>query len=192
MILPKRQNLFIVLACALLGSAVWAGIKGSKHDFSGAEWSGGDACSACHTPRSELPAEAPLWDPSADLSERFGGKPDRNLPGAGTTSCLRCHDGTVASPTIAGVTRDRFVNKRHPGIFTAGHGTSNHPVGVDYPGFDPEYQPAPSVEFSRKVMLPNGRVECTSCHDPHNDSGLDYMLVMSNARSALCLQCHIK
>ncbi|MBN4058944.1 cytochrome c3 family protein [bacterium AH-315-J04] len=40
--------------------------------------------------------------------------------------------------------------------------------------------------------MPNGRVECTSCHDPHNQSGAPYMLVKSNARSALCLTCHKK
>jgi predicted CXXCH cytochrome family protein len=42
------------------------------------------------------------------------------------------------------------------------------------------------------VRLPDGRVECVSCHDPHNQSGTQAMLAVSNRRSALCLTCHVK
>ena len=106
--------------------------------------------------------------------------------------CLRCHDGTIARDTIAPVSRERFVNKQNPGLFGTGHGTSDHPVGIDYPQFDKGYRPVPSVIAKGTVALPDGKVECSSCHDPHNMSGLNYMLVASNARSALCLTCHRK
>ena len=43
-----------------------------------------------------------------------------------------------------------------------------------------------------KVLLPDGKIECTSCHDPHNQSGQPHMLVKSNRGSALCLTCHKK
>jgi predicted CXXCH cytochrome family protein len=36
-----------------------------------------------------------------------------------------------------------------------------------------------------------GYVECTSCHDPHNDANPDF-LVVSNAAGALCTTCHSK
>lgn len=172
----------------------WGGVEGSKHDFSRKEWSGGDACQACHSPqRGEPPAAAPLWDQNADLNRTFGTPLSRSqAAGLGTVLCLRCHDGTIARDTIADTTRARFTNKEHPGLFSAGHGAGNHPVGVEYPGSNRAYRPAPSVIATGTVTLPNGNVECISCHDPHDMSGERHMLVTSNARSALCLTCHRK
>jgi predicted CXXCH cytochrome family protein len=73
-----------------------------------------------------------------------------------------------------------------------GHGATDHPVGVEYPQFGKGYRPMTSVLSSGVVTLPNGKVECTSCHDPHNEAEVDKMLVMSDDRSALCLTCHKK
>lgn len=174
----------------------WAGLEGSKHDFSREEWSGGELCSACHTPHREAPPKAaPLWNPNADLTRTFGTSKTRETskaePGSGTLFCLRCHDGTVASDAAPRAKASRPANRQHPGAFTAGHDTSEHPVGVPYPAFGKGYHPAPSVT-AKGVPLPNGRVECVSCHDPHNEAGVEHMLVTSNARSALCLTCHKK
>lgn len=182
-----------VVATCVAGLA-WAGIEGSKHDFTDKDWSGGDACGACHSPhRSAPPDAAPLWDPDADLTRRFGiTMGDRREPGSGTLMCLRCHDGTLAPEAITGVAGDRFRNKHHPGLFGASHGTSDHPVGVPYPQFDKGFRPMASVLASGQVRLPDGKVECVSCHDPHNQAGEEKMLVRSNARSALCLTCHKK
>ena len=194
------SKLTTIAAVFVLGSALAAGwamadIKGSKHDFSNAEWSGGDACAACHTPASETPEVAPLWDTSADLNRTFGTPlTTSNEAGAGTALCLRCHDGTVARDAIA-PSRERkalFPNTDAAGLFAAGHGTGNHPVGVDYPNFKKGYRPATTVVATGKVALPSGKVECSSCHDPHDMSGESFMLVTSNARSALCLTCHRK
>ena len=77
-------------------------------------------------------------------------------------------------------------------MFSTGHKSSEHPVGVEYPQFDKGYRPLIAVVASGTVTLPDGKVECTSCHDPHDMSDEDYMLVTSNARSALCLICHRK
>ncbi|MFQ5495141.1 MAG: cytochrome c3 family protein [Phycisphaerae bacterium] len=202
----------LVAAAALIGGWVSDGLAGSKHDFSNEEWTGGDACAACHTPgRDELPKAAPLWDPKADLTRTFGTSLRQSqAAGGGTRMCLRCHDGTIARDTITaavagsassasstgrgstGAAGGRSMSIEHPGRFTTGHGTSNHPVGVDYPPFRKDYRPASSVVASGSVTLPDGKVECLSCHDPHNMTGLKFMLVKSNARSALCLTCHRK
>jgi predicted CXXCH cytochrome family protein len=183
----------------------WAGIEGSKHDFSKVPWSGGDTCGVCHVPhREEDPKAAPLWDQNVDLSRRFGSSLGREVqtkreparqrvePGPGTLSCLRCHDGTIAKSTISGVQRERFVYSQHPGRYSTAHEATDHPVGIAYPQIDEDYRPIPTVTAQTAVELPNGRVECTSCHDPHNESGANYMLVMPNGRSALCLACHDK
>jgi predicted CXXCH cytochrome family protein len=106
--------------------------------------------------------------------------------------CLRCHDGTIARDTLDGSAGQRFVNTDNPGLFGTGHGTSEHPVGVDYPQLDRGFRPATAVVASGTVTLPDGKVECISCHDPHDMAGEKHMLVVSNARSALCLTCHRK
>jgi predicted CXXCH cytochrome family protein len=176
-----------------VGTSAGRGVAGSAHDFSGTTWAAGDLCGACHTPHRELPPKAaPLWDDDADLNERFGIFMEGKMPpGEGTLMCLRCHDGTIAKDTLGGAAKEKIRQPRHPGLFTAGHGTSDHPVGVRYPQFDKFYRPVTSV-VAHGVPLPDARVECSSCHDPHNRSGEPDMLVISNARSRLCLTCHIK
>ena len=196
-----------IVAFAAVGGLAWGGIEGSKHDFSKKPWASGETCGACHTPhRDQPPKAAPLWDPAADLTRTFGRATDRAvstnarerlgeqsaLPGSGTRMCLRCHDGTVAKETIAGVSRARFVNKQNPSLFDAVHGGTDHPVGIEYPLFKKGYRPVTSVVAKGTVVLPQGRVECISCHDPHNTAGAAHMLVTANTRSALCLTCHKK
>lgn len=70
--------------------------------------------------------------------------------------------------------------------------SDDHPVAVVYPtnkkGMVP---PPPDGRFPNGVRLVNGRVECTSCHDPH-DPGIKPFLRTSNAGSALCYTCHAK
>jgi predicted CXXCH cytochrome family protein len=194
----RRWVFGALLATGLVcvGTWAWADLTGSKHDFSNAEWADGDRCGACHGPASSVPTSAPLWDPNADLSRRFGPGRGSNkpTPGAGTTVCLRCHDGTIASDAVGGVQpeRDRFANKRNPGLYSAGMERADHPVGVRYPAMDRSFRPRSFVESEGVVLLPAGRVECTSCHDPHNADDTGQMLVKSNARSALCLTCHKK
>ena len=186
-----------MLLAAVAITTPWApaDIEGSKHDFSEQEPFKDDLCGACHVPHPEGPAErAPLWEPQADLNRRFGREDGsvRGVPGAGTLTCLRCHDGTMASDMRPGVAEGPFVSKLHPGLFASGHGSSDHPVGVEYPRVEEDFRLVPLVVGPGRVQLPDGNVECTSCHDPHNDLALPAMLVMSNDRSALCLTCHDK
>lgn len=204
--------LFLVLA-----GVADAGIEGSKHDFSNDAWSGGDTCGACHTPHREAPKSPPLWDTQADLNRVFGTTDPRRertevgdltrenraqgtrvlagewqQPGAATLTCLRCHDGALARDFVPSPLPRNLDNAFHPGFFAAGHGRSDHPVGVPYPGVNRGYQPLSKVLSIGTIRLPGGFVECTSCHDPHNEAGVPHMLVMNNAGSALCLSCHRK
>ena len=184
----------VVLALTLAGGWAWGGIDGSKHDFSNQAWSEGDMCGACHSPhRDKAPKAAPLWDSKADLSRTFGTPIDEvKGPGWGTRTCIQCHNGTIAREAVGGVKRERLVNKQHPGMFGGAHTSADHPVSVDYPQFDKHYHPMTTVVARTDVVLPNGRVECISCHDPHNTSDAKHMLVMKKTRSALCLTCHKK
>jgi predicted CXXCH cytochrome family protein len=201
-----------VLACAIFLIAVVAsslgmmpadapvvGLEDSKHDFSHEDWTGGDLCLACHAQSSdEMPAEAPLWNPSADFQRTFGDAlrrepgEERSAAGGGSIICMRCHDGTMARDMFGGLTAPSAVNIQHPAFLTSGHGGTSHPVGVEYPQFERDFRPMNFVLSEGKVLLPDGKVECISCHDPHNQEGARYMLTKSNERSALCLTCHRK
>jgi len=100
--------------------------------------------------------------------------------------CLGCHDGLQAS--------DRKVNyKNTPGQKSHwSQGASEHPIGMNYASYaamDPQsYKPVSS--FGSKMMFVNGRVGCTTCHDPLNSE--KNHLAKSDYRSALCLTCHTK
>ncbi|UCE62295.1 MAG: cytochrome c3 family protein [Phycisphaerales bacterium] len=187
-------SLALVFVLCVAGGWAWAEIEGSKHDFSKQEWSGGDKCGVCHAPHKVMPpTTGPEWDPKADVQRTFG-KPvsDSEMPGNGTLVCIRCHDGTIAKDAVGGTKKQRFANIHHPARVSSAHGTTDHPVGIEYPQFKEGYHPPLLVTARGNVPLPEGKVECVSCHDPHDMSEVRYMLIKSNARSALCLTCHKK
>ena len=116
--------------------------------------------------------------------------PGRYTPGPTSLICLGCHDGTVAMSTINS-SHSLLAGVREGFAVHEGFVWRDHPIGVPYATNWREYHPAAFVA-KQKLRLPEGRIECISCHDPHNVAGIKRMLWMSNRRSALCLTCHIK
>lgn len=117
-------------------------------------------------------------------------KPDRAVRGARggldaeSSSCLECHDGTIASA----------VGTKRAGAEIASFGANQtHPVGVpfrDRSGKDRslDMRLVSPHTLDPRIRLFDGSVGCGSCHSmysPHENK-----LVMSNQRSALCLSCH--
>ena len=184
-----------LVALTVLGSLAClasAEIEGSKHDFRAQREGEADLCLPCHTAHeTTAPAAIPLWNPSADPQQRYAlyggqaGTLDR-----GSLMCLSCHDGSTANDTIGGV---QWTETRAQKIVGKGHDLSqDHPVGVDYPGNRKGYRPKEQVESDGAILLPAGKVGCTSCHDAHSPLNDRYMLVKPNDRSRLCLSCHEK
>lgn len=75
---------------------------------------------------------------------------------------------------------------------------NDHPIGFSYntaialsDGRLTVPDSSESVDAGKIVRLFDGRLECSSCHNPH-DNSVGAFLVMSNADSALCLTCHDK
>lgn len=113
-----------------------------------------------------------------------------NGPGPGsipdTTSnpnCNRCHWTADNNLRLFGQypTQPLNLNTHHPI-------SNTYPTAVQDPAFNTP--PDPQNGWS-DVKLIGGRVECVSCHDPHDPSRGSF-LRKSNSGSALCLTCHIK
>lgn len=118
-------------------------------------------------------------------------------PGVGSSKlCLSCHDGTVAvGQTVAGgtlVVSGSIASADLLGTDFSRH----HPVGIR-PSDDGQLfvglAATPATASDPSVRLPNNRIECVSCHDPHTenrDGTRRRFLVRTNDSSALCLACH--
>ena len=205
----KQCVLACVLVFAMCGIVVaqTGDILGS-HDLS---WGGTSPikgglppCLFCHAPHSGLSIGKALWSQqlsTATYATLYTGtlNPEQQ-PTLGSSSnlCLSCHDGTVAvgqtTPYGAIQTKgtmnpqDLFVNSLqsvHPFNFTL-------PLDPTTPNLWPEVI-AGTGTHNPAVKLIDRNVQCTSCHDPHNqfiDPVSKKFLVMDNTGSALCLACH--
>lgn len=163
-----------------------AGLVGSKHDFTQSGDQPIDLCTPCHTPH--LPAMK-----SVQGAESAGRIRPYQAYGVeldpASLLCLSCHDGVTASDVFTSAHATQFSNQL--GSSNLGSQTlSGHPIGVKFPTADPTYRPINAVTADGRIMLPDERVQCISCHDPHNTGRHKGMLVRSNSGSRLCLACH--
>jgi predicted CXXCH cytochrome family protein len=192
-------------AAVLIGGAMLSadpelpggGLAGTQHDFTKYGFDSNQMCLPCHTPHNDDVARlAPRWQPSADPNERFALYGVRgDSPGTGSRVCLSCHDGGLASDSYGGVEGDPTAHPLLTDRAVIGRGgdlSGDHPVGINYPDFDRGFKARVLLEAEGYVPLLQGKVECASCHDVHNQYGHEKLLVRSNERSALCLSCHQK
>lgn len=165
------------------------GIVGSAHDFTQGGGQPLDLCTPCHTPHIAA-GRAPLLDkrPQTLVAVR----PYQALGVVLDDSsllCLSCHDGVIASDVFSFAHATTAPGRL--GTSWVGTGTlQSHPVGVAYPLANPKYVPVSGVTGDGRIPLPEGRVQCISCHDPHNTHRHRGMLVSTNDGSRLCLSCH--
>ena len=196
----------VALALALVVPLNGA-ITGSSHDFSTASWNyTGEICSPCHTPHNANldVVGAPLWNRQATSatfqlysSPTFDGESSIGQPSGTSKLCLSCHDGTIALDSFGGfvggtnfafLTVGTDLRKSHPISFTYDTALATSDTGL----YDPASQSSGLGDTIHTDLLHEGKLECSSCHNVHNDSGADYLLVKDNAGSKLCLTCHNK
>lgn len=135
--------------------------------------------------------------------------------------CLSCHDGTIAVDSVLNMPRGATRGTKHSrmkedwdsiydcaachdgwmgpgtdftGTFLGQDFSNDHPVSIEYSTADPGLKPRPANGvFANGVKLVDNKVECVSCHDPHDpDPQRKPFLRVSNAGSALCYTCHDK
>ncbi len=185
-----------------------AQISGSAHDFSNKIWNPShETCVVCHTPHNAVTGiDAPLWNHELTQatftvysSPTFDGSGTIGQPNGNSKLCLSCHDGTVAADNFGGASNNTSYVR---GSALLGTDLSNdHPISFTYDAtlatadgglYDPGTQTSGLGGTIASDLLFNNKLQCASCHDVHNGSGLDYLLVISNVGSALCLTCHDK
>jgi predicted CXXCH cytochrome family protein len=184
------------------GSYPSVSIASTPHNLntSGVALPGGQICIPCHTPHNALLSgeENVLWN-HAETAQSFTMyfAADTTGPRGASKLCLSCHDGVTAI--------DNYGGNGGTGVTITGSanlGTqldNDHPIGVEYVAAAGQYNAPPfalginSGPGVRLVADAGGvdRVECTSCHEPHNN-GLGFFLRVPLQESYLCLQCHIK
>lgn len=207
----KTRKLLLSLVLSIVVSTIGFAqtISGSAHDFSTKSWNaGGEICEVCHTPHNATTGlVAPLWNHqvttttftlyTSTTSPTFDATASQ--PDGASKLCLSCHDGTVALDNFGGRTNGtQFLT----GGKNFGTDLSNdHPVSFVYDAalattdgglYNPTTANSGLGGTIAADLLPGGKVQCSSCHDVHNGTGLSKLLVKSNAGSALCLTCHAK
>jgi predicted CXXCH cytochrome family protein len=181
-------------------------IVNSKHNLS-ASGSGSvrassesEICIFCHTPHNSRPS-SPLWNKedrgltyilyNSSTIQAMPGQPDGS-----SILCLSCHDGTTALGNVLSRPMDIDFTG---GVTIMPDGTTrlstdlsdDHPISFDFTtgmaAADGQLKD-PSAIIS-PVALESGKVQCTSCHDPHRNVSSKF-LVVTNQFSELCFSCH--
>jgi len=197
----------LVVAMAALASSRKTAVIGSPHDLSvtgsgPVKSAATDACIFCHAPHNINPNITPLWDHSLSsqsyttyTSSTYTSGPE--APAAGSSKlCLSCHDGTVAvgltvSQGLIGTSGSTLSSDILGTNLSTSHPMSMTPV--DDGSLATSLFANPPSSKDSAVVLVAGKVECTTCHDPHvpnNDPVSPMFLARSNASGAMCLACH--
>ena len=178
-------------------------------------------CIFCHTPHQKTITATPLWNKTLSAQATYGVYTNASSLNAAPTDigggtsvsnlCMSCHDGTVAVNSLD--------NKSSFGTPTMGTGTelnatfqiaatreamigtsltNDHPINFTYDaalatadGGLVSPNSASYVDAAHAVPLYGGKLQCASCHNPHNNAHSSF-LRKANSGSALCLTCHSK
>ncbi|RMD48562.1 MAG: hypothetical protein D6830_06610 [Ignavibacteria bacterium] len=203
----RKLNLWVlIIILALFYSVKAQNIENSPHNLSVTgpgtikATSETELCVFCHTPHNSSP-KAPLWnraDPGASYQVYNSSSVDAVIgqPDGSSLLCLSCHDGTIALGHVLSRPTDIGFSS---GITTLPSGETNlstdlsddHPISFAYTSSlassNPQLKNPNNIHSALK--LENGKLQCTTCHDPHDNSKGNF-LVLSMYKSNLCKKCH--
>ncbi len=173
--------------------------------------SGDQVCVFCHTPHGADQSKGPLWNRNYTAgsfnmySSSTINMTQETQPVTVSLACLSCHDGTTGFDSLLNFPGSGSTN---PGDWTWNNSknriqssataymgtdlTNDHPISITYDTTkDTDFVAKNGTNYVGTLPLYSGRVECGSCHNPHDDQyGL--FLRANNAGSALCTTCHSK
>ena len=176
----------------------------------------GEVCVYCHTPHAGS-LSSPLWNRSFSVTtyDMYDGRHSSTIdmtvdaqPTGTSLACLSCHDGTIGLDVVANAPNS-FTGSTpgtSVGVNTMPSGShalldtdlrNDHPISIVFdPSQDPSFNSVASVKSAGvKLFLdpssPGEKVQCASCHNPHNNTNSP-LLRVNNSGSNLCRTCHIK
>jgi len=204
------EGMILIGVLSLLGSAVEARpLSQTRHNLSASgpgtvkTLSEKSMCHFCHSPH-RVGQSRPLWN--KDLPEIIyttyrssSLKAAVGQPNGVSKLCLSCHDGTIALVQKPGGKKGLDYAE---GVMRMPTGRSNlgtdlsddHPVSFLYDNTlaMKNGQLEHPLGLRRSVRLDAfGQLQCTSCHNPHDDQ-YGKFLAVGNEFSALCTACHKK
>ncbi len=209
-----KRGILAAIVTLLLSASMGAQLQGDvlgSHNLSPGgpspvKGSSSAACLYCHAPHSGIGGNTPLWSQtlSAQTYSMYSSGTAQNaasqpVPGTQSSLCLSCHDGTVAVGSLVPYGRSGMSGTMTPNDVFGGNLTASHPFSLNKPLKDSPNLVASlaatqtTADSQKKVKLVNGTVECTSCHEPHQQN-LDPVslkfLVRDASNGQLCLACH--
>ncbi|NOT02041.1 MAG: hypothetical protein HOP29_15615 [Phycisphaerales bacterium] len=157
-------------------------------------------CVFCHAPHNTRGVR-PLWNRDLPLSNytiyqssTLDARPGQ--PTGASKLCLSCHDGTIALGSVLNrADRIRMTGGDFlpAGLTNLGTDLSDdHPVSFHFTSglAASDRQLNDPSSLPEEIRLDHdGRLQCTSCHDPHRNAFGDF-LVRSNEFGRLCQSCH--
>ncbi|MFQ6084309.1 MAG: cytochrome c3 family protein [Candidatus Aminicenantia bacterium] len=203
-----------VVLATVVGTDHDMSVGGGSYADTTATW----VCVFCHTPHqaSAASGQDPLWNHTLSSTANYGTYDSDTIDATDITDiggaaagsanvsnlCMSCHDGTIAVGSLwnppnvnppadtttkvtGGANLGTDLSDDHPINFTydstlaTNDGELNTPVSTSW------------VDAGQTVPLFSSKVQCASCHDPHDDTNQPF-LVKGNTDSALCTTCHIK
>lgn len=173
-----------------------------------------EVCKFCHIPHSAIVPQ-PLWGHALSSVKQYqvpqvrskGTRILASQPDGSSRLCLSCHDGTVAladvgrsprKPSMSGPTHLAPTQHGFIGIDLSG----SHPVSIRMPdGSDQQsaddmgLKSLAVVQADRQVRLDeSGKIQCTTCHDPHSDQyyrpGRAAHFAVKPSTTEICVTCH--
>lgn len=197
----NKKFLIIILTILLSYSCItFASIENTKHNLS--YKSRAEVCIWCHTPHTEQ-SNVQFWNKDAKpavystYGASMAGVTGDLSPNTLSKACLSCHDGIQAY----NLNIDEKVWQRDLTLLQAtqltneiGSMRNHHIVSVAYNENSKHLRPKSAFlsEWKGAVtvgeLLRNGRIECSSCHDPHASD--NQFFLRHNDRGKFCYGCH--
>jgi predicted CXXCH cytochrome family protein len=213
----KFRGVILSAAVLLAAGTVETSILDSKHNLSvsspGSVRAQSEArvCVFCHTPHSANP-QAPLWNRTnpgttytmywSPTMDAYPSAAAAQQPNGTSKLCLSCHDGTialgstVASGTIqmaSGVTTmptssPAFIGQDLSGDHPVSFVVTQELIDTNNAKGDVPLKSLDQIRANDVVRLDKGdRIQCITCHDPHDDANPYFML---KPTAELCIDCH--
>jgi predicted CXXCH cytochrome family protein len=195
-----------------VGDLPKTGLAGSTHDV------GATGCKSCHAPHNGATANGGaqstglilLWSRSFPAAANTFGIYDSatmankatEVGGSALTTstdvrmysllCLSCHDGvtSIFSPAMKTINMVGSKAAFGAGAYESLGLTNDHPVNMSYdPTKNPSLKATATVAASLPLYGSTNKMQCATCHDPHNNVNTNYLRQANN--TAHCTTCHL-